>query len=190
MTDTQQSVPSLPSFIWAESVTYIRRITGISIIVVMFALPALVFTLTWDPSAIGYLVIATSSLILIWTGLWDDAADAAENEDSEIEANSPHRQIYVMGVLYAVIGIPFAVLLSVSAVGGVILRDLGYPLAALAIAASLPYIDRRMSKIHAYLSVVSVSSLVVVSILNGLTILYSIPQEVIDEVDFYRRRYY
>lgn len=165
---------TLTSFVYTESVNFIRRTVGVALLVTVIALPAAVFILGLLPEAFGYLIVSLFSLIVILVGAFTKGGEEQE-EDEELKFDSRREALLLTAIFYTILATPFSTLLVVSAGFGYLIMGLGYPTIGWMFAAILPFIDRWSAGIYRYASIVNLVGLAISYVIVTVSFIYSIP---------------
>lgn len=185
---------SLPAFARAESLHFGRLLVAMMILVGVISLPATVVVLGLLPGASGHLVVAMASLVLITTGAWDGASPDGNGrspaEEPVIDYEGGRDAIFIFAVVYVVFAGMFSTVLVASAGLGYVVAQSGFPAAGLVAAAGFPFLDRWMAGVDGRFSVVNGSEKLMESLLRCISIIYSLPASLGEDVREQRRNIY
>lgn len=182
---------SLPSFLRAESLSFLKLSGGMTLFVGVISLPAAVVILSLLPEALGYLAVTMGSLVLIMTGTWDGSSESDDGDDGEsLGFETPREMLIVSAILYAVLAGAFSLLLVASAGLGYAITQSGYPTIGIAVAFGLSFVDNRLARVDSRLSIVNLSGAAVGWLLRALLVLYSVPSSLVSQVNRHRRQLY
>lgn len=187
MTETAQQPMTLTGFLRRESAQFARRLFGITLLVSVFALPAVVAILVAVPEAIDYLVVALGAMVVLVTGAFDRGVKEMDDDENHEVDSDP---LVTMGVVYAILAVPTSVVLILSALGAHYIAIAGYPFIALVFTFALPTVDKELSGLDARLSPGSVSSRAVIYALGMLAAVYHLPSGLRETATRQRRRFY
>lgn len=169
--------PSILRFFWGLTVEFYKHYLIIWPLAISFALPGLVILLVaGPPSTVGYFVLTTVGLALVFTGAvalpQDDSESSEEFEPPFTSETTTGELIVGAGIIYAVFSTATSTVCVLAAVGAYLIGAVaGYPLVAVAVAVWFPDID---SLLYDHLGVApsSLATMAIVAIIAGVSRFY------------------
>lgn len=178
---------SLPAFARAESLAFWRILTAMSVLVGIISLPAAVVILGTVPDAVGFLLAAMASLVIIMSGVWDHSH--ADSDGSARNTNG-HDSIFVIAIYYLFFAIAFSSLLVVSTSLGYLISTVGFSGIGLLAAAGFVFVDHWLAGLDRRLSVVTLSASAFEYPLRFFSVVYRLPSTLYEDAHRQRQNLY